>query len=195
MQEWFYDKDGMRTGPVSEEQLRGLILSGELSELTPVCRERAGFGQAANTMINLGQGGQAVQNPYGAPQPQMQQMAYPPVAPPADGLAIASMVCGIIAVITCYFGAILGTIAVVLGHVSISKIKKSGNTVGGKGMAIAGLVCGYVGIAMTLVFAIFLFTAGAEMKSAMEQAVDQMEQEQKRQERQRELRELIPDQE
>jgi hypothetical protein len=56
-----------------------------------------------------------------------------------NGFAIASMVLGIVWV--WWIGSIL---AVVFGHISLSQIKKT--KAGGKGMAIAGLTLGYVGI-------------------------------------------------
>jgi len=100
-------------------------------------------------------------DPYNTPQQQAAPI-QPQQAPQTDGFAITSMVLGIIAVITCYFGIILGTVAVVFGHLSIKKIRKNPN-LGGKGMAIAGLVCGYIGIAITLVFGIFLLAAGNQI--------------------------------
>jgi type IV pilus assembly protein PilA len=38
-------------------------------------------------------------------------------------------------------------VAIILGHLSLSEIKKSGGRLGGRGLAIAGLVLGYAGIA------------------------------------------------
>src|SRR5262249_29300948 len=79
------------------------------------------------------------------------QMAYPGgstvyvVQQKTNGLAIASMVLGIVWVY--WIGSIL---AVVFGHVALSQIKKSGDAQRGRGMAIAGLVLGYVGVAILL---------------------------------------------
>jgi competence protein ComGC len=56
-------------------------------------------------------------------------------------MAIASLVCGILNVFP------LSVVAIVLGHISLSQIKKSAGRIQGKGLAIAGLVLGYVGIA------------------------------------------------
>lgn len=70
-------------------------------------------------------------------------MAPPAVVgkPPTSGKAIASLVCGI-------FGFFLGSIAaVILGHMAHSDIRKSAGRLGGAGMATAGLVLGYLGIA------------------------------------------------
>ena len=69
---------------------------------------------------------------------------YPPVipAPPTNGLAIGSMVCGIAEIFTLGFAAIP---AVILGHLARGQIKRTGER--GDGMAIAGLVLGYLGLA------------------------------------------------
>ena len=64
-----------------------------------------------------------------------------------SGLATASLICGILAVtvIPC-FAAI---VAIICGHMAKAQIKKSGGTIGGDGLALAGLIMGYLG---TLVF-------------------------------------------
>ena len=74
-------------------------------------------------------------------------MTEPQKATP--GIATASLVCGILG-ITCLgpFGAIP---AVICGHVAKSKIKASGGSLQGDGLALAGLIMGYVGIGLTLI--------------------------------------------
>ena len=69
---------------------------------------------------------------------------YPPIMPtqPTSGLAIGAMICGIAEVFTLGFAAIP---AVILGHLARAQIKRTGER--GDGMAIAGLVLGYLGIA------------------------------------------------
>ena len=69
------------------------------------------------------------------------QFAAPPVARSTNGLAVASMVLGIVWL--WWIGSIL---ALVFGYVSKSQINASGGVQGGKGMAIAGIVLGWVGI-------------------------------------------------
>src|SRR5262245_22841380 len=66
---------------------------------------------------------------------------YPPVARRMNGLAIAAMVLGIVWVY--WIGSIL---AVIFGHVALSQIRKSNGTMGGRGMAIAGVVLGWIGV-------------------------------------------------
>jgi hypothetical protein len=69
---------------------------------------------------------------------------YPSMIPPqpTSGLAIGAMVCGIAEIFTLGFAAIP---AVILGHLARAQIKQTGER--GDGMAIAGLVLGYLGIA------------------------------------------------
>jgi hypothetical protein len=66
---------------------------------------------------------------------------YPAVNTPTSGLAIGSLVCGILELFTLGFAAIP---AVILGHLARNQIRRTGER--GDGMAIAGLVLGYLGI-------------------------------------------------
>lgn len=59
-----------------------------------------------------------------------------------SGKAIASLICGIL-----FFIVPVAIAAVVLGHLSLSDIRKSGGRLVGSGMAIAGLILGYIGLA------------------------------------------------
>jgi len=60
-----------------------------------------------------------------------------------SGKAIASLVCGIL-----FFFLPSAIAAVIMGHLSLSDIRRSAGRLGGRGMAIAGLVFGYVGLAV-----------------------------------------------
>ena len=83
--------------------------------------------------------------PFTAPvQPQV-----PFGRPATDGQATASMIFGILG-LTCFWG-IAGIPAVILGHISKSNIRKSAGQYGGAGMATAGLIMGYISIAITVV--------------------------------------------
>lgn len=59
-----------------------------------------------------------------------------------SGLAVASLVLGIL-----WLGWTGSILAVIFGHVAHRDIKRSGGTVGGQGLATAGLVLGYIGVA------------------------------------------------
>jgi hypothetical protein len=72
-------------------------------------------------------------------------MAY--AGPRTDGLAIASLICGIVG-IACFFaclGVILGPVAAIMGFISRQRIASSGGTLAGGGLALAGLILGVVG--------------------------------------------------
>lgn len=62
--------------------------------------------------------------------------------------SIWSLVLGILGITCCsVFTAIP---AVICGHIALSKIKKSAGALAGEGLAIAGLILGYVGIAIAI---------------------------------------------
>jgi hypothetical protein len=66
---------------------------------------------------------------------------YPALNTPTSGLAIGALVCGILEIFTLGFAAIP---AVILGHLARTQIRRTGER--GDGMAVAGLVLGYLGI-------------------------------------------------
>jgi competence protein ComGC len=66
--------------------------------------------------------------------------------PESCGIAITSLVLGILAHVC--FGPLTAIPAVICGHIALSRIKQSQGAVGGQGLAIAGLVLGYVNLAM-----------------------------------------------
>lgn len=83
-----------------------------------------------------------------APQPgayYSNQQGYSASGGKTDPFAITSMVTGIVSVpfICCWpIGIVIAIVATVFGGLSMSKIGKSNGNLGGKGMAIAGLVLG-----------------------------------------------------
>jgi len=66
--------------------------------------------------------------------------------PQTDGKAIGSLVCGIASVTI--LSILAGIPAIILGHVSRSDIRKSGGRLKGEGLALAGLIMGYVSLAI-----------------------------------------------
>ena len=88
-----------------------------------------------NPLTNAGPAGLPPLTPIGAPGPVTVEKT--------SGMAIASLIFGIL-----FLFFPLNILAIVFGHISLSQIKKSAGRLGGKGLAIAGLVLGYLGIAM-----------------------------------------------
>jgi hypothetical protein len=65
-----------------------------------------------------------------------------------SGFAIASLVLGI----PCFWLFIAPQIlAVIFGHVALNRIAASGDTLGGRGLAIAGAVLGWIGTAALMI--------------------------------------------
>jgi type II secretory pathway pseudopilin PulG len=91
-------------------------------------------------------------------QPQYPQGQHYPAQgqpygqPKTDGQAIASLVLGIAAVFLC-FSIFAGIPAIILGHISWSRIRRSMGRLKGEGMAMAGLIMGYVSIPWILIIA------------------------------------------
>ena len=85
-------------------------------------------------------------NPHPGPQPPVVH-----VAREGNGLAVASMVLGILALFLCwiwFLAGVLGLLAIIFGAIGIGKANRVGT---GKGMAIAGIVCGVLGMLLAVV--------------------------------------------
>jgi type II secretory pathway pseudopilin PulG len=64
--------------------------------------------------------------------------------PQNSGKAIASLICGVVF----FFWPLSALAAVILGHLALSDIKRSAGRLAGRGMAIGGLVTGYIGVSI-----------------------------------------------
>ncbi|HZA34266.1 MAG TPA: DUF4190 domain-containing protein [Vicinamibacterales bacterium] len=78
--------------------------------------------------------------------------------PKTNGLAIASMVLGIVGVIP-YCFAVCSILALVFGYIARRQIDESGGTQGGRGMAIAGIILGWIGVGFAILFWIGIIIA------------------------------------
>jgi hypothetical protein len=105
-------------------------------------------------------------NPYAPPPP-----GPPPYAPPAmgyggypppygyfpkttNGLAVASLILGIVGWPFCGVGSV---VAIVLGVVARSQIRASSGREGGEGMATAGIVLGSIGVVLVVTYFVVSF--------------------------------------
>ena len=83
-------------------------------------------------------------------QPSTGSAVTPAIGAPAplgssgtSGKAIVSLICGLF-----FFVLPFSIVAVIFGHLSLSEIRKSAGRLKGDGLAIAGLVLGYAGLAV-----------------------------------------------
>lgn len=93
--------------------------------------------------------------PYGA---YPQQPYYYPQSRGTNGLAIASLVLGVLWLY--WIGSIL---ALIFGYVARRQIKRSGQD--GNGLAIAGIVLGWIGVAVMVVVIILLVSVSSSCSS------------------------------
>ena len=75
-----------------------------------------------------------------------------------NGLAVASFVLSLVTL--CGIGSLLG---VIFGHISLGQIKRKPQ--GGRGLAIAGLVLGYLGLAAAVLIVVLLIAASSDTSS------------------------------
>ena len=108
-------------------------------------QQPGGYGQPVAQSYGQQPGG------YGGPKP-----------PNAQGLAVASMVLGIVSIFLLCFWPIAVICAITglsLGGVALSKINKGVVPPDGKGMAIAGVTCSLVGLAISVVVLVFVIVS------------------------------------
>ncbi|MCX2750468.1 thioredoxin domain-containing protein [Arthrobacter sp. MI7-26] len=88
-----------------------------------------------------------------SPWPDPRQ-GYPPPSLRTEPLAIASLVCSFV----------ISLLGIIFGHIALARIRRSGD--GGRGLAVAGLVIGYAGLAagtLAAVLALTLVSTGLTM--------------------------------
>ncbi len=157
--QWYYSKNSNQLGPVSLDEIRFKLASGEIAGTDMVWKEGmqnwspiASCGELAVLPQNIQMGmppGSA--SPYSPPG--VTGGAYP-YAPPTSGLAITSMVCGILGLVTCLM--LPGIPAVICGHLALNRMADPSVRLGGRGMAIAGLIMGYLSVLVMVGFMLMM---------------------------------------
>jgi hypothetical protein len=98
---------------------------------------------------------------YGMPTAYGQPTGYgyaAPVAKTTNGVAIAALILGCAQF---FVWVLSGIPAIICGHIALSQIKRTGQE--GRGMAIAGLVLGYIGLALFIAFIALIALAADEL--------------------------------
>ena len=183
--QFYYAQDDQQKGPVDAAELR----SAGVRPDTLVWREGMADWQEAGRVPEL-----AGLFAGGAPAPSSTPYAAAPVPPPGyspppytaassvpqlnyggyagphqappQGMSITSMVLGILAIpTTCFYGLgiLMAILAVIFGHVGHSQYKRATGL--SNGMAVAGLVCGYISLALVLILFLFVFGIAAAANS------------------------------
>jgi hypothetical protein len=144
-----------QAGPFTEAEIRSQLASGAITgdtmvwweglpEWAPLSRTPLGAPAAVPPAV-----------PFAAP-PAPPPTAIPPtvsasgIPPRTSTLAIVSLISGIIGLMCWPTALILGIVAVVTGNMARGKMRKD-PTESGNGLALAGLVIGYIEIALAVV--------------------------------------------
>jgi hypothetical protein len=192
--DWYYSKRGAQQGPVGLGELQRLLADGDIAAGDLVWHEGMADWTAAGEVAELRAAG--ADELGGGPAAAMPVESASPfsVASPAlgsqrlKGMAIGSMICGIVGLLTC-LGIPLGLVAVVLGHIARSNARKNPGVFGGEGMALAGLLTGYLSILLSLVIIVALMSVKPEEWRA---EIMRQQQEQRKQMEQPEAEDLAP---
>jgi hypothetical protein len=142
--------DHKEYGPVSSDQIQQWIAQGRISAQTKAQADGGDWktlGEFPEFTAALSKSVPPVPRP--AP--------YPPATPAqpvkTSGMAIASLVLGLLGIVSCGITALIGLI---LGIVAMNQVRKSNGTVGGHGIALAGTI-------VSAVFLLFMIPVGAAM--------------------------------
>ena len=149
---WYYAKNGVQEGPVPLEYLQGLLRTHMLPLTTNVWREGMEQWQPANHLPEVMTA--VIENHVSQPAPGLAMGMGSPVT---NGMAITSMVLGLSGLLI--LPVILSIPAVICGHLARSQIRNAEGRESGDGMAIAGLITGYLGISIGLVVIAFIVLA------------------------------------
>ncbi len=168
--EWYYSNDGEQAGPVTLDQLTELFQSGavkpsdlvwneSMTEWTPIGNVGA---FAASSLAKEPAAGSPVELPISVAPPLSVAPVTGPGALPTqlggmsqqtDGLAITSLILGILSM-ACCLGLLTGIPGAICGHIALGRIKRLPN-LQGSGLAIAGLILSYLGIAFSVIYLAF----------------------------------------
>lgn len=141
MDYYYTDVNGQTKGPASEEHLRILATSG---------------GVSSNCMVV----------PVGSRDWVPLSNVIPVIVAGAgrtEPLSVWSFVLSLVGLVCCGFFA--GIPAIICGHIALSSIKNKPYR-GGRGLAIAGLIIGYIATFGWLIYLIFLGGLGALQNAA-----------------------------
>jgi hypothetical protein len=98
------------------------------------------------------------------PPPAYAAQPYPygyQMQAPTNGMAIASLVTSCVMLVSCMPLSVIGAI---LGHIARRQIRDTGES--GGGLALAGVIIGWIGLLLPVIFIAALVAIGAQMSSS-----------------------------
>jgi hypothetical protein len=153
---WYYAKDGQQAGPIAQDELQGYFRDNRLALDTNVWRDGMANWMPANQVPDLmaGVSGGMLTQPAAGAAPYMQVQPQP-----TNSMALTSMILGLLGLFVAWIFTAIP--AVICGHIARKQIRTSGGLQTGDGMALTGLITGYLVIVLTILmvigFVVFLF--------------------------------------
>ncbi len=155
--EWFYADESKQQISVDESELPGLVEEDKINPTTLVWNETMADWKAASEvrpdLFGLEPTPPALspaQHPVSSPM-----AGLPRATAPASGTAITSMVLGIVGLLSMLgfppCAPIFSLPAVICGHIARKQAKEETLPSSNNGLALAGLVTGYIGLAIALI--------------------------------------------
>jgi Domain of unknown function (DUF4190) len=93
--------------------------------------------------------------PYAQPHPAYQPYGYPPQVVTTNGMAIASLICGVVSIpgtMICLIPGIAAIPGLVLGLLGLRRISESRGRQQGRALAIGGIVTSVIGLVLVIAF-------------------------------------------
>jgi hypothetical protein len=140
------DRDNVRT-ILQDAHAEGRLTWEEFDARTTALMSAQTYDQLATLTADL-------PNRIPAATPQVYQPMPFGAQRPTNGLAVAALICGVCQI---FFWFLAGIPAIVLGHMARRQIRQTGEA--GEGMALAGLILGYIGLILGVLFTIGIVVA------------------------------------
>ena len=135
--------NGVKQGPLNEAEVREKIARGEVQSADLCWRE--GWSEWKRIAVAFPD---LVVGPPPLPAPGSFPGASFTGTPTMCGLAVASLVCGTCTIVLFPLCILFMIPAIICGHVAQSRIRQAKGALVGGGMALAGLIMGYAGVAV-----------------------------------------------
>ncbi len=142
--EWYYAQQGRQVGPVELGVLQEELGKGGLARTDLVWRPGMEQWTPAGEVSELTPAGEGAPVPSGGTAPVIT------APPPSSAMATASLVCGMASLLLCAAGVVAAVPAVVCGHLALKQIREAPVPMTGRGMALGGLITGYLVLAFQL---------------------------------------------
>jgi hypothetical protein len=98
---------------------------------------------------------------YGTPPPGQPSYGYPYATSKTNGLAIAALVVSLISMVSC---PLIGLAGAIMGHIARRQVTERREE--GAGMALAGIIVGWIGLAIGILIVVFYIVLFAGLSSS-----------------------------